>query len=137
MKQPALRYTGFYVQDVPATVEFYRRAFGIEMRYLHPTQGYAELATGETILAFVAEEFLKTADLLGGIDVTCSRPGKMPIGAQIALVSQDFDRDWRRAVEAGATVLKLPEPKPWGQTVGYLRDLNGVLVELCTPSPRV
>jgi hypothetical protein len=25
-----------------------------------------------------------------------------------------------------------PEAKPWGQTVGYLRDLDGVLIELCT-----
>lgn len=136
MKQPALRYMGFYVQDVPATVDFYRRAFGIALRYLHPSQGYAELATGETLLAFVSEEFLQAADLLGGIEVTSSRPGNRPIGAQIALVSHDLDRDWRRAIEAGAKVLKLPEPKPWGQTVGYLRDLNGVLVELCTPSPR-
>jgi hypothetical protein len=23
--------------------------------------------------------------------------------------------------------------KPWGQTVAYLRDINGVLVELATP----
>ena len=37
-----------------------------------------------------------------------------------------------RAIE----VIKLPEAKPWGQVVGYLRDLNGVIVELCTKSPR-
>jgi lactoylglutathione lyase len=33
-------------------------------------------------------------------------------------------------------VVKLPEAKPWGQTAGYLQDMNGVLVELCTPSLR-
>ncbi len=69
-------------------------------------------------------------------DVTCSRPGKPPIGAQIALVSHDLDRDWQRAVAAGAAVVKLPEAKPWGQVVGYLKDVNGVIVELCTPSLR-
>jgi lactoylglutathione lyase len=132
----SFRYTGFFVQDVPATVEFYRRAFGIDLRYLHPSQGYAELATGETLLCFVGEGFLRTADLLGGIEATCSRPGKPPIGAEIALVSQDLDRDWQRAVAAGATVVKPPEAKPWGQVVGYLQDMNGVLVELCTSSLR-
>jgi lactoylglutathione lyase len=26
-----------------------------------------------------------------------------------------------------------PTKKPWGQTVAYVRDLDGHLVELCTP----
>jgi len=134
--QLTFRYSGFFVEDVPATVDFYRRAFGVELRYLHPSQGYAELATGETLLCFVGEAFLRSADLLGGIDVTCSRPGEPAIGAQIALVSHDLDHDWNHAIEAGATVVKSPEAKPWGQRVGYLQDMNGVLVELCTPSPR-
>lgn len=132
----AFRVSGFFVEDVPMTVEFYRRAFGFELRYLHPSQGYAELATGETLLCFVGEAFLRSADLLGGIDLACSRPGQPPIGAQIALVSQDLDRDWDHAIAEGATVVKSPEAKPWGQRAGYLRDVNGVLVELCTPSPR-
>jgi hypothetical protein len=28
------------------------------------------------------------------------------------------------------------ERKPWAQTAGYLRDLDGVIVELATSSPR-
>jgi len=28
-----------------------------------------------------------------------------------------------------------PETKPWGQTVAYVRDRNGFLVELCSPMP--
>lgn len=136
MGQLALRTTAFYVRDVPATLDFYDRAFGMRMRYLHPSRGYAELETGDTLLSFVSEEFLTAADLLGGTPMVCPRRGEPLIGAQIALLSQDLDGDWRRAVAAGATILKAPEPKPWGQTVGYLLDLNGVIVELCTPSPR-
>src|SRR5262245_304659 len=128
-----LAFTGFFVQDVPATVNFYRQGFGLDLRYLHPSQGYAELATGDTLLGFTGDDFLRTANLLGGIDVTCSRPGKPPIGAQIALVTQDLDHDWRWAIAAGAAVVRPPEAKPWGQIVGYLRDMNGVIVELCTP----
>jgi lactoylglutathione lyase len=115
MGQLSLRTTAFYVQDVPATLDFYDRAFGMRMRYLHPSWGYAELETGDTLLSFVSEEFLRAADLLGGVPVVCARRGE-PLGAQIALVSRDLDGDWRRAVEAGATILKAPEPKPWARS---------------------
>ena len=28
---------------------------------------------------------------------------------------------------------KLPEEKPWGQIVGYVRGIDGSIIELCTP----
>jgi lactoylglutathione lyase len=40
-----------------------------------------------------------------------------------------------RAAKAGAAPVSEPATKPWGQTVAYLRDNNGFLVELCTPMP--
>jgi lactoylglutathione lyase len=130
------RYSGFFVADVPATVRFYESAFALKLRYMHPSSGYAELETGSTLLAFVAERFLKDAKLLGNTEILPNRPDSNPAAAQVAFVTRDIDRDWQRAVQAGATVVKEPEAKPWGQTVGYLRDINGVIVELCTPSPR-
>ena len=39
---------------------------------------------------------------------------------------------YARAVEAGAAPLAEPAVKPWGQTVAYVRDPDGVLVELGT-----
>ena len=38
-----------------------------------------------------------------------------------------------RAVQAGATLVQAPEAMPWGQTVAYVADPDGFLVELCTP----
>ena len=32
-----------------------------------------------------------------------------------------------------AIALAKPKKKPWGQMVSYVRDLNGVIVELCSP----
>jgi lactoylglutathione lyase len=130
------RYSGFFVADVPATVRFYETAFRLKLRYMHPSSGYAELETGSTLLAFVGEGFLKDAELLGNTETLPNRPDSNPIAAQVVFVTRDIDRDWQRAVRAGATVIKEPQAKPWGQTVGYLRDINGVIVELCTPSPR-
>jgi lactoylglutathione lyase len=54
----------------------------------------------------------------------------------VALWSDDIESDWRRAVEAGALVVSPLSAKPWGQVSGYLRDADGIVVELCTPSPR-
>ena len=59
-----------------------------------------------------------------------------PVATQIALWSDEIESDWKRAVAAGAVIVKPLEPKPWGQTAGYLRDQDGIIVELCTPSPR-
>jgi lactoylglutathione lyase len=130
------RYTGIIVPDVPAAVAFYEKAFGFGLRYMHPTKGYAELDTGAALLCFIGESFLRDAKLLGVTTTRANRPEQEPAAAQVAFVTDDIDRDWRRAVAAGATIVKLPEAKPWGQTTGYLRDLNGFIVELCTRSPR-
>jgi uncharacterized glyoxalase superfamily protein PhnB len=130
------RYSGFFVRDVPATIAFYEKAFGVGLRYMHPSSGYAELETGAAILAFVSERFLEDAGLLGELKTRQNRPDLPPVAAQVAFVTDDIDRDWAHAVSAGAVVVKEPQAKPWGQTTGYLSDLDGIIVELCTRSPR-
>jgi catechol 2,3-dioxygenase-like lactoylglutathione lyase family enzyme len=129
------RASNFFVPDVPATVRFYEEAFGLKLRYMHPNSGYAELETGPTLLAFVSERFIKDAKLLGGTETLPNRPDSSPIAAQVAFLTKQINADWQRAVQAGATIVKEPEAKPWGQTAGYLRDINGIIVELCTPRP--
>ena len=47
-----LRYVILYVADVGATMDFYARAFGLELRFLHEGGDYGEMATGDTRLAF-------------------------------------------------------------------------------------
>jgi len=48
-------------------------------------------------------------------------------------VDDDVPAAHARALKAGARELAAPKQKPWGQTVSYVRDPNGVLVELCSP----
>jgi lactoylglutathione lyase len=36
-------------------------------------------------------------------------------------------------MQAGAIIAEEPKQKPWGQTVAYLRDIDGFLIEICTP----
>ncbi len=122
-------YTILYVPDVPATLAFYGAAFGLETRFLHPEGDYGELETGATALAFVSEALRDH----NGVVARDNRPGEPAAGVEIALVTDDVAGAFARAVDAGAADVIPVALKPWGQHVGYVRDLNGVLVELCSP----
>ncbi len=117
-----------YVPDVVAAVEFYERVFGLERKFVHESKTYAELATGATRLAFAAE--VLASEHAG--EFQPSRPSESPQAVEVVLVTDDVQGAFNRAVEAGASALRPPVEKPWGQVVAYVRDLNGFLVELCT-----
>lgn len=134
MNTPSFGYVILYVNDVAASLAFYEKAFGLARRFFHDDHGkaYGELETGATRLAFasiaLAKEHLKQ-------EVVAATPGKAPLGVEIALTTPDVPALFKRAVDAGATAVSEPATKPWGQTVAYLRDNSGFLVEICTPMP--
>lgn len=124
-----LGYVIIYVPDVLAAIEFYERAFGLVRRFVHESQMYAELETGTTALAFANEDFVgETCHTF-----TRNRHVASPAGAEVGLVTDDVERAYQIALAAGATAYVPPLQKPWGQTVSYVRDLNGFLVEICSP----
>ena len=120
-------YTILYVDDVPATLAFYGRAFGLATRYTHESGSYGELETGATALAFVSHA------LLSQIGKTPQSPQFDKPTSEIALVTDDVAAAVRRAVDAGARPVQEPTAMPWGQTIAYVGDCNGFLVEICTP----
>jgi len=130
----SLGYVILYVNDVSASLAFYEKAFGLSRRFFNDDNGkaYGELETGAARLAFaslgLAHEHLKQ-------EVVVASLHKAPLGFEIALVTADVPALYARAVKAGATAVSEPATKPWGQTVAYLRDQDGHLVELCTPLP--
>lgn len=95
-------------------------------------KAYGELETGATRLAFASLELAKT-NLKQ--EVVAASPDRAPLGVEIALVTPDVPALYARAMKAGATAVSEPAAKPWGQTVAYVRDKAGHLVELCTPLP--
>ncbi len=125
-----LGYTIIYVPNVLASIEFYERAFGMLRGFLHDGGDYGELATGETTLSFAAHSLGHSNLPKGYIEASAS---PKPLGIEIALVTDDVNAAHAKALAAGATELKAPIQKPWGQTVSYLRCPDGSLVELCTP----
>ena len=119
-----------YVADPGETVAFYERAFGLSRRFVAEGNSYAELETGSTTLAFASHE-LGDAGLPGGFQRP--NPERPPFNVELALVFDDVEAAYRRALDAGATALAEPARKPQGQTVGYVRDPYGNLIEIASP----
>lgn len=119
-------YTILYVDDVEGTVAFYEKAFGFTRTTVVPDE-FGEVDTGGTKLAFAANVHVKK---LFSFPIASTTPTP-PI--ELGFVTDDVASAFRRAVGAGAVAVSEPAKKPWGQTVGYVRDLNGFLVEICTP----
>ena len=120
-----MRYasTILYVPDVPAALDFYRRAFGLEPGFVAPGDSYATLAGDGGVLAFAAHAMAPDTD----------RATDPPAGFEVWLETEDVAAAYAQAVEAGAEPVQEPAEKPWGQTVAYVRDANGTLVELGEP----
>ncbi|MDO6727561.1 MAG: VOC family protein [Cognatishimia sp.] len=121
------RYSILYVDDVPATVAFYQKAFSLELGFLHEGGDYAELKTGDTKLAFSSTALM-------------TQLGKSPAKAdpkhptfEIAFEIDDVATALKTALAAGATLVQDAREEPWGQTTSYVSDPNGYLIEICSP----
>lgn len=124
-------YTILYVKDVPRAVAFYEDAFGLDRKFVHEAGLYAEMNTGATTLAFAAFGLAKSNLPCGFRENHLEEP---PSGFEIALVTDDVPAAYERALAAGAAAVSPPASKPWGQVVAFLRDKDGIVVELCSPS---
>jgi catechol 2,3-dioxygenase-like lactoylglutathione lyase family enzyme len=122
-----LGFVLLYTPDVPAKLDFYERAFGCQRAYLSEAKTYGQLA-GTPPIAFAAEGFAQ--DGIGAF--TRSRRADAPPAIELGFVVPDVDAAFRHAVEAGCSAVVEPTDKPWGQRVAYVRDDDGVLVEICT-----
>jgi lactoylglutathione lyase len=120
-------YAIAYVREVERSVAFYEQAFGLQRRFVDESGQYAEMKTGETTLAFASNE-LGASNLPGGF--RRNDPAEPPAGVEIAFLTEDVGVAFRKALEAGATSVAEPKTKPWDQTVAYVRDRDGVLVEI-------
>lgn len=121
------RYTILYVADVAQTLAFYQQAFGFELKMLHESGDYGELKTGETLLAFSSVRLMREL-------------GKHPSAAdpehpcfELAIETDNVVAALAQAQAAGANLVRDVMEMPWGQTIAYVSDLNGFLIELCSP----
>jgi lactoylglutathione lyase len=124
-------YAILYVEDVAASLEFYERALGQRRRFLHDSGDYAELETGETALALAAHQ-LAASNLPGVFGPAEARDARPAF--EVCFVTSDVQGAFDRAVREGAEAVTPPQTKPWGQDVAYVRDPDGNLVEIASPT---
>ena len=121
------KYTILYVEDVTRSIEFYERAFGLERKMIHEAGDYGELATGATTLAFSSRGLMK--ELGKNPDIA---DVNTPV-FEIAFEADDVPRSLEKARQAGATIIQDVSEMPWGQTISYVSDMDGYLIEICSP----
>lgn len=123
-------YTILYVEDVAKTIAFYEKSFGFKQKFISPEKDYGELISGETSIAFGSSE-LATSNFKDGF--TLSKPSQKPFGIELAFTSETIEQDFETAINNGAIKVSDIAEKPWGQKVAYVKDMNGFLIEICTP----
>lgn len=123
-------YTILYVQDVENALTFYEKAFAFARKFITPDNSYGELLVGDTTLSFATTTLAKTNLADGFIESSLSAK---PFGIEIGFTTENVEDTLASAVKAGGTLVVEPKTKPWGQVVAYVRDLDGFLIEICTP----
>lgn len=123
-------YTIIYVTDVKQTVDFYQKAFSLQMRFMHESACYAEMETDRVTLAFADEQFAQENT---GAHFSRNNSDKKPNGFEIAFLVNNVKDAYEHAIRNGAQHLQAPNFKHWGQEVAYVFDCNNVIVELCSP----
>jgi catechol 2,3-dioxygenase-like lactoylglutathione lyase family enzyme len=120
-------HTSLFVKDVLQTVAFYEKAFGMRRKFVHESGQFAEMELGEAVLHFAANEPVK-ANLTPGFQENSL--SNLPAGIELCFETDDVPAAFATAIAAGATAYTEPQVRPWGQTVAYVRDLDGVLIEI-------
>ncbi len=121
------KYTILYIEDVTKTLNFFEKAFGFKQTMLHESGDYGELATGATTLSF------SSLKLMSNIGKNPGRANASSPTFEIAFETNDVAAALAKALEAGATLVQDCQDMPWGQTTAYVSDINGFLIEICTP----
>lgn len=119
-----------YVDDPPAASDFYQRTFGLQPEFTSQDGSYAQLGTGSTRLAFARYEYSEH-NFPGGVRRAPTEG--QPNNVEIALVADDVDGAYARALDAGCEGLAEPKDEPRGQRVAWVRDPFGTLIELASP----
>ena len=123
--------TVLYVDEVSPVVDFYRRAFGLEVRFFDETLGFAELETGASMLAIAAHSL---GEVLMPDRYLRSADGR-PAGVEIVFLSPDVPACFARAIAEGATPITRPRRMPWGFEVAYVLAPEGTLIGFSEPQP--
>ena len=121
--------TVLYVDDVSGVVEFYRRAFGLQLRFFDESLGFAELEAGGSTL-FIASHSLGETLTPSGYSRTVDG---QPVGVELAFLTRDVPISFAASIAEGASPIAAPRRMPWGLEVAYVRAPEGTVIGLSEP----
>jgi len=107
------------VDGAVAAAEFYKKAFGAVVAAQQPVDDQGRTMH---IHLYVNGSSLMLADFYP----EHGQPKVAPQGFSLALMSKDIHADFKRAVDAGATVVMPVEKMFWGDLYGSVRDPFGI-----------
>jgi uncharacterized glyoxalase superfamily protein PhnB len=129
MSMIKLWYIILYVPHVVNAMEFYETILWFEKKFITPEGDYGEVFSGETTLAF-AQNTLWKNNIWDFQEII---PSEKPVWIELAFTTENVDALYEKILKNNGISIKPPEVKPWWQTVAYVRDPNGFLLEICTP----
>ena len=117
-----------FVENVRSIMEFYKKAFNMEEAMYDPSFDFGILKMEGGSIGIASNHSGKIM-----------MPGKFPAsknghpdGVEIAFFSNDVSRDYQQAIDAGAESLTEPRKMEWGQTVAYVRSIEGTIIGICS-----
>ncbi len=119
--------TILYVNDVRKSLDFYKKIFGLDEKFISGMDDYAEIESTTVALAFAKKGYINTHIKFQYLNISAK---DAPAPMEIAFIVENVDQVYMLAVESGATILSEPVEKPWGQRVAYIRDPDGFIVEI-------
>ena len=118
-------YVILYVEDLGASVEFYRDVVGLPYKFTDA--GYAEFGTEGTRFALFER---RRAEWLTGRTVAPGAAG------EVVVMVDDVDAWTDRLAARGVEVLSGPADRPWGHRTVHVADPDGFVVEFAQEIPR-
>jgi len=119
-------YVILYVEDLEASVEFYRDVVGFAYKFTDA--GYAEFETEGTRFALYER---RRAEWLTGRTVAPGAAG------EVVVMVEDVDAWADRLAARGVEVLSGPADRPWGHRTVHVADPDGFVVEFAQEIPRL
>jgi catechol 2,3-dioxygenase-like lactoylglutathione lyase family enzyme len=134
-------HTSFTVADMQKSVKFWTEQLGFKAASVSPRQGqWQEEVTGIAGAALLVAHLyghghhIEFIQYLGGAVDGSAPPPALVGAAHVALETDDIEATWATLLRAGATaqgqIALVTSGTVSGVKAGYIRDPNGILIEL-------
>jgi catechol 2,3-dioxygenase-like lactoylglutathione lyase family enzyme len=139
-------HTSFTVDDMQKSVAFWTEMLGFKAASVSPREGrWQEEVTGIAGASLLVAHLyghghhIEFIQYLAGAVPGAAPPPALRGAAHVCLETDDIERTWAALLQAGATaqggIATVTTGAVGGAKAGYIRDPNGILIELLQLAP--